>query len=151
MSPTDKVCIANDETKLDMYFCISGAEAKISLNGITLKSNDYSSTCNNINKSYTDLSNNLTNLILIQNGMNNGNTQLGTAKSNLMSMYTKMSCANPPTGKVTLCSQILTAANSLGNNSSNVNSIVGIIIPQIQTAINARDNILGYRNNFACG
>lgn len=149
VSNADQVCVADDPTT-GMYFCISGKEAKAGLDGTTLKSKDYSTTCRNLQKNYTDLSNSLTNLLLIQSGMQNGQTQLGSASTSLKSIYDKMGCATPPAGKATLCTQILTASNSVRNNSSDVGGILANLTPKIQTAIGSRDDLLASKTKFQC-
>ena len=145
----DQVCVADDPTT-GMYFCVSGTEAKAGLDGTTLKSKDYNTTCSNLQKNYTDLSNSLTTLLLIQSGMQNGKTQLGSASTALKNIYDKMGCASPPADKAKLCTQILTASNSVGNNSSDVGGILANLTPKIQTAIGSRDELLAQKGKFQC-
>ena len=145
----DQVCVADDPTT-GMYFCVSGTEAKAGLDGTTLKSKDYNTTCSNLQKNYTDLSNSLTTLLLIQSGMQNGKTQLGSASTALKNIYDKMGCASPPADKAKLCTQILTASNSVGNNSSDVGGILTNLTPKIQTAIGTRDDLLAQKAKFQC-
>jgi hypothetical protein len=149
VSATDQVCVTDDPTT-KMYYCVSGAEAKISTEGLLGMGKDYSNTCSKINKTYTDLSNNLTNLVKIQNGMNGGGTQLGSASQSLTSIYTQMNCTAATDKKAKLCAQIKAAAETVGSNSSDVTGTLRVITPQIASALQSRDILFGYKSKFQC-
>ena len=149
ISPTDQICVTESSTT-KMYFCITGAEAKSGLNPLTSMKPDFNKTCQSITKSYRDLSNNLTNLIKIRDGMQDGSTKLGTAKNSLNSIYGQMNCASASGTKATLCSQIQTAASSIGTNSSDVTTTLDTVIPKLEEALNSRDSLLGYKSKFQC-
>ena len=149
VSPTDQVCASQNATTM-MYFCITGAEAKNGLNPLNILEKDFTKTCQSITKSYTDLSNNLTNLIKIQAGMQSGSLKLGTAKDNLNSIYNQMSCTSASGKKADLCKQINDTASSVGTNSSDVSTTLTKVIPSLQSALDSRDSLLGYKRKFLC-
>jgi hypothetical protein len=133
-----------------MYFCITGAEAMKGLDPLNSVKKDYSKTCQVITKSYTDLSNNLTNLVKIRNGMKGGSTQLGSAKDNLNSIYTQMNCLSATGKKLDLCNQIKTAATTLGTNTSEVSAKLDTILPMLKDALDTRNNLFGYKSTLEC-
>jgi hypothetical protein len=149
VADTDQVCVADDPST-KMYYCVTGAEAKNNSKSIALMRNDFANTCNQIKKNYIDLSNNLTNLIAIQSGVEMGSTKLGTATSNLRSIYTQMGCSSATGKKLTLCEQIQSVANSVGGNTASVTTLLNTIIPQLQTALGSRDTLLGFKTKFQC-
>ena len=149
MSATDKVCVTDDPTT-KMYYCVSGAEAKISTEGLLGMGKDYKNTCSKITKTYADLSNNLTNLIKIQNGMSGGGTQLGSASQSLTSIYGQMNCTAATDKKAKLCAQIKSAAETVGSNSSDITKILAVITPQLSRAMESRDTLFGYKSKFQC-
>jgi len=149
VSQTDQVCMTEDPTT-KMYYCVSGAEAKVSIDGLLAMGKDYDNTCSKITKTYTDLSNNLTNLIKIQNGMRGGGAQLGSASQSLTSIYGQMNCAAATGTKANLCSQIKAAASTVGSNSSDITTTLAAITPQISRAMGSRDTLLGYKSKFQC-
>jgi hypothetical protein len=149
ITPTDKICVTENQTT-KMYFCITGAEAMKGLDPLNTLKQDFTKTCQIITKSYTDLSNNLTNLVKIRNGMQGGSTQLGSAKDNLNSIYNQMNCAGATEKKLDLCNKIKTAANTLGTNSSEVLAKLNTIIPMLKDALDTRDELVGYKSNFHC-
>jgi hypothetical protein len=146
----DQVCVADDPTT-GMYFCQSGADAKSNNGTLAMMRKDYKSTCAGVKKNYMDLSNNLTSLLLIQSGMNNGSTQLTSAQTALTSIYTQLNCASPPNAQVTaLCTQIQAGAAAIGTDSSNISSVLSSITTPIQSAISSRDSLLASIKNFQC-
>lgn len=149
VGPKDQLCVKTDSTTM-MYFCMSAAEAVNGLEAITSLQTDFSKTCLTIKKSYTDLSNNLTNLLKIQTGMRNGGTQLGTASDSLNKIYHQINCGNASGTKVTLCNQIKDAASTVGTKSSDVLKKLNDVIPNLQSALESRDSLLGYKTKFQC-
>ena len=149
VDPTDQVCVTDDPTT-KMYYCVTGAEAIAG--GAALKSmkSDYSKTCTTIKKSYLDLSNNLTNLVKIRDGMEDGSIKLGDAKNSLNSIYGQMPCTNATGNQKRLCDQIRDAASSIGNNSSDVRAAKDRVIPSLTQALATRDSLLAYKSNFQC-
>jgi hypothetical protein len=149
ITATDQVCVTENLTT-KMYFCITGAEAMAGINPLSTLKEDFSKTCQVIRKSYTDLSNNLTNLVKIQSGMQGGSTQLGAAKNSLNSIYSQMNCLTATDKKLQLCNQIKAAATTLGTNSSEVSTRLDTVIPMLTKALGTRDEIIGYRSKFQC-
>jgi hypothetical protein len=149
VSPTDQVCVTDDPTT-KMYFCITGAEAKMNINPLDTAGADFNTTCATITKRYTDLSNNLTNLLKIQAGMQNGSAKLSDASSSLTKIYNQISCSAATGSKATLCNQIQTAASYVGNNASNVSTTLNKVIPSLQKALDSRSELLGFKTNFQC-
>lgn len=149
IGPKDQLCVKTDNTTM-MYFCMTAAEAVNGLDAITSLETDFNKTCQTITKSYVDLSNNLTNLIKIQTGMQNGGTKLGTAKDSLNRIYDQMSCGTASDNKLNLCNQIKNAASTVGTKSSDVLTKLNEVIPNLQSALNSRDSLLGYKTKFQC-
>ena len=150
VDPADQICIA-DDSDAGMYYCQSGAEAKEGTRALDIVRNDYSKTCSNVKKSYMDLSNNLTSLLLIQSGMTNGSTQLTTAKTALDSILTQLNCETPPNTRVAaLCTQIRNGSTAIGTDSTNISSVLSNITPSIQAAMTSRDSLLSSIANFKC-
>jgi hypothetical protein len=150
VDPADQVCIA-DDSDAGMYYCQSGAEAKEGNRALDIVRNDYSRTCSNVKKSYTDLSNNLTSLLLIQSGMTNGSTQLTAARTALESISTQLNCTAPPNARVAaLCQQIRSGSTAIGTDSTNISSVLSNITPSIQAAMSSRDSLLSSITNFKC-
>jgi ABC-type transporter Mla subunit MlaD len=133
-----------------MYFCVTGAEAKMNINPLDTTGADFNTTCATITKRYTDLSNNLTNLLKIQSGMQDGSAKLSAASSSLTSIYNKIGCSAATGSKATLCNQIQTAASYVGNNSSDVSTTLDKVIPSLQTALDKRSDLLGFKTKFQC-
>jgi hypothetical protein len=149
VGPKDQLCVKTDNTTM-MYFCMTAAEAVNGLDAITSLQTDFAKTCQTITKSYIDLSNSLTNLVKIQNGMQNGSAQLGTARDSLNSIYNQMNCGTASGNKVNLCNQIRNAASTVGTNSSDVLTKLTSIIPKLTSALGSRDSLLGYKTKFQC-
>lgn len=146
---TDQVCVTESATT-KMYYCVTGAEAMANVDALETIKLDFGKTCTSITKNYVDLSNNLTNLIKIQNGMSNGGAILGTASDTLNSIYRQMSCDGSSGAKATLCDQIKKAAVSVKTNSSDVTTTLNTVIPSLTTALGTRDSLLVYKSKFQC-
>jgi hypothetical protein len=149
VSRKDQVCVT-ESTTTKMYYCVTGAEAMADVDALKTIKLDFGKTCNSITKNYTDLSNNLTNLIKIQNGMRSGGASLGTASDSLNSIYRQMSCDGSSGAKATLCTQIQSAAASVRTNSSDVTTTLSTVIPSLTTALGTRDSLLVYKSKFQC-
>ena len=149
VSPADEVCVTDDPTT-KMYYCVSGAEAKAGKNPIESIGADFAVTCATITKRYTDLSNNLTNLIKIQNGLRGGSTSLGSASTSLANIYNQIGCSGASGPKGTLCEQIQNASSSVKNNASSVSTTLSIVIPSLQQALDTKSNLLGFKTKFQC-
>jgi hypothetical protein len=149
VSPTDEVCVTEDPTT-KMYFCVTGAEAKAGKKPIESIGADFAVTCSTITKRYVDLSNNLTNLIKIQNGLRGGSTSLGSASTSLSNIYNQMGCSGASGSKETLCTQIQNASNSVRNNASSVSTTLSTVIPSLERALETRTNLLGFKQKFQC-
>ena len=149
VSPTDEVCVTEDPTT-KMYFCVTGAEAKKGKKPLETIGVDFSVTCSTITKRYTDLSNNLTNLIKIQNGLRGGSTSLGSASTSLANIYNQIGCNGASGSKGTLCTQIQNASNSVRNNASSVSTTLSTVIPSLEKALETRTNLYGFKTKFQC-
>jgi hypothetical protein len=124
IKPTDLVCTADDPTTA-MYFCESVADVIQSSNTSIGLSKNYSVTCNNLKKNYTDLSNNLTNLTVIKNSIDDGSATLGTATTALNAVYAQLKCSTTPaTNDIKiLCAQLQQGIKTISGDSSSVNSL----------------------------
>jgi hypothetical protein len=150
VDPDDQVCVS-DDSDTGMFYCQSGAEAKANSGVINTIRNNHAKTCANIKKSYIDLSDNLTSLLLIQSGMSNGNTQLTTAKTALDAIYTQLNCASPPNAQITtLCNAIRYGSTEISTDSTNISSVLSNITPSIQSAINTRNTLSSSMQNYNC-
>jgi hypothetical protein len=149
VSPKDEVCVTEDPTT-KMYFCVTGAEAKAGKNPLQSIGSDFALSCSTITKRYTDLSNNLTNLIKIQNGLRGGSIGLDSASTSLSNIYNQIGCNGASGTKGTLCTQIQNASNSVRNNASSVTTTLNAVIPSLQRALDTRTNLFGFKTKFQC-
>jgi len=149
VSPTDEVCVAEDPTT-KMYFCVTGTEAKAGKKPLESIGADFALSCSTITKRYVDLSNNLTNLIKIQNGLRGGSISLGSASTSLGNIYNQIGCSGASGPKGTLCTQIQNASNSVRNNASSVTTTLNAVIPSLQKALDTRTDLFGFKTKFQC-
>jgi len=149
VDPKDEVCVTESATTR-MFYCVTGAQAMEGVDALKTIKLDFGKTCTSITKNYVDLSNNLTNLIKIQNGMKDGGTRLGSASDSLNGIYNQMSCGGASGAKATLCDQIQKAAVSVRNNSSDVTTTLSTVIPSLTTALGTRESLLVYKSKFQC-
>ena len=83
--------------------------------------------------------------------MSNGATQLTTAQTALRSIYSQLNCASPPNAQVTtLCNQIQAGATAIGQDSTDINSVLMNITMPIQAAMASRSSLLASIKNFQC-
>ena len=146
----DQLCVSDDPTT-GMYFCQSGAEAKDNSEDVNNMRSNYMKTCAAVTKNYLDLSGTITSLMLIQDGMSNGTTQLTSAQTALRSIYAQLNCSSPPNARVTaLCNQIQAGAAAIGQDSTDVNNVLMNITMPIQAALASRSSLLASITNFQC-
>jgi hypothetical protein len=150
VSPEDQVCIADDPTTL-MYFCQSGEDAKNNTGYVDDVRQGYYSTCDNLTKNYTDLSNNVLSLKGIKDGLIQGTAQLGGVKDTLNNIYLKLNCATTPTEQnAPICQQIQNGSNTIGSNSTDINNTLLSIIDNIQKAFDLQANTLISLKRYNC-
>ena len=151
VDPGDQICVS-DDADTGMFYCQSGEEAKANSGTINTIRTAHTKTCDNITKSYVDLSDNLTSLLLIQSGMTNGSTQLTSATTALDAIHTQLNCASPPnTQTTTLCNAIRSGSTQISSGSTNISSVLRNITPSIQAALNTHNSLFTSIQNFKCG
>jgi hypothetical protein len=141
-SPDDQVCVTDDPTTA-MYFCQSVADA-ISENNTSINiRKNYSATCGNLLKNYTDLSTSLTSFETIRTSIQDGNTQLGAATTALDSVYAQLKCSTAPANSQiqALCGHLQNGIKTIGADSTTVGGILTNLIPKITTILGAQSEL----------
>jgi hypothetical protein len=138
----DQICISDDPTTA-MYFCQTVAEALSDSTTSATIQNNYKATCDNLVKTYMDLSNNLMNLSVIRASITDGSTTLAAATTGLNSVYTQMKCATAPANSQiqSLCTEIQRGMNIIGADSTTVKTQLDRFIATITSLLGARSNL----------
>lgn len=138
----DQICISDDPTTA-MYFCQTVAEALSDSTTSATIQNNYKATCDNLVKTYMDLSNNLMNLSIIRASITDGSTTLAAATTGLNSVYTQMKCATAPANSQiqSLCTEIQRGMNIIGADSTTVKTQLDRFIATITSLLGARSNL----------
>ena len=163
LDPNDQICIADDPTT-GMYFCESVRDILNNTGYANRVQMNYSSSCDVFMKSYTDLSNNLTNIVNMQTGLMNGDTQLNNATQTLDQIYKGLQCndgavnaciqnpSNPSCTDATTasCVQIKRAYTDVNTNYTNIRTNLGAITPTVTNLTNERTNLRNVLNKYKC-
>jgi hypothetical protein len=159
----DQICIADDPTT-GMYFCESVNDILKNTGFINQVRTDYSFSCDRFMKTYTDLSNNLTNIVNMQSGMTNATTQLGNALVTLKQIYDGISCDENAVNKcynnpgdsvcndsnVRRCVEIKKASDEVKLDNDTINASLNSIKPNVTNITNERTSLVELLNNYKC-
>jgi hypothetical protein len=115
---------------------------------------DYSTSCDNLLKAYTDLSNNLTSIMTVKTTAENSSAQLAAISITLETIITKL-CATGGSGSgsratsAAACNSLQTQLTALKRGLTSGSTVSGITSP-IDAAISSRDNLIGLLKRLKC-
>ncbi len=159
LGPTDFVCIKSPETNPAQYYCKDldlPDDAEDVRYGMM---DNYQTACDNLNKTYLDLSNNLTNLVNMKDTVNFTTTSLGNFSKSLSDLKGTLKCSlyTPPPPEPSplavygaVCARIDDVIKTLNDNRTVTNELLGRILEPVTNALNLRDQALKNRTDFRC-
>jgi hypothetical protein len=148
VDPKDQVCVSDDPTT-KMYFCQTGAVAKLGNAGIAESRTSYNGTCDNLSKNYTDLSGALNTIANIKENLLYGRVTIGRARDSLQSVYTNLNCTTSTVNEA-ICVKVLAGRNAIGTNYTSVDTALTAAIAPIQEALDSRNFLRNQLYNFRC-
>jgi len=147
VNDNDQVCSTSSPTTM-MYYCQTVAESKAGGDVVSDIQEVYGTTCSNLIKSYTDLSNNLVNLQLIQSGLTDGTTGLATAVTSLTQVYIHQGCQSTPNSS--LCQSIQHNIDDINNDGIGIVGVKTALSSSLEVAATERRKLLASIQNFQC-
>jgi hypothetical protein len=145
----DEVCISDDPDTA-MYYCEKVSDIQAKNGTLNMARADHKTTCSKLTKNFFDISNNMASILLMQAGMSNGSTQLSTVKTTLNSIYTQLNCTSNQPSTATVCSELNTGANYIGDRSTNISSVLSSMTTIFQSAGEYRDSLRASMIKFQC-
>ena len=165
LDPNTQVCVsASDNSTTGMYFCESAKDAKNKTGFLKIVQSDYFNSCDKLMKYYIDMSNNLTNIVNAESGMQNGTRQLNDAVVTLDSIYNGIDCidfmvntciSNPSNTSckdpfTKMCVQVKKTRNTVNGNYLNINDNLNSLIPKVTSVTNWRKEIFDLMTTYKC-
>ena len=147
VDPADQICVSDDPTT-KMYYCQSGAEAKLNGPNAEETRSSYSVTCDTLSKNYTDLSGALNSIATIKDNMIYGKYTIGDARDSLDRVYNNLKCSSSSVD--TICKKILEGRNAIGGNYDAVNRALDSVATSIQQSLDSRGVLRTQLYNLKC-
>jgi hypothetical protein len=143
----DQVCSTDSPTTM-MYFCQTVAEAREDAGVSDGIETVYGNTCSQLIKNYIDLNDTVSNLQLLQSGVNDGTTGLQGANMTLRKVYSNQGCTENNT--TPLCKGMQKYMDAIDGNVTNITSMKSQLSSYVQQAITEKEKLLAFIRDFQC-
>jgi len=131
-----------------MYFCQTVAEAREDAGVSDGIETVYGNTCSQLIKNYIDLNDTVSNLQLLQSGVNDGTTGLQGANMTLRKVYSNQGCTENNT--TPLCKGMQKYMDAIDGNVTNITSMKSQLSSYVQQAITEKEKLLAFIRDFQC-
>ena len=143
----DQVCSTDSPTTM-MYFCQTVAEAREGADIPDKIKSIYGNTCSQLIKNYLDLNETLSNLRLLESGVNDGTTGLQNANTSLRRVYENQGCLTNTT--TPLCTRMQNGIKDIDGNVTSISSMKSQLSGYVQQAVAEREKLLASIRDFQC-
>jgi hypothetical protein len=143
----DKVC-STDSPSTMMYFCQTVAEVREGAGVSDNIKSIHGNTCSQLIKNYLELEDTLSNLQLLQSGVNDGTTGLQSANTSLRKVYETQGCLTNTT--TPLCIRMQKGIDDINGNVTDISSMKSQLSGYVQQAVTEREKLLGSIRDFQC-
>ena len=150
ISPNDIACVAQDASGT-LYTCLDRSKG-IDDSSASDQYDNYTTSCNNYFKSYTDISNSLTTLIKMKLAVFDGSENLVKSMNALNEIYTKSGCATITSGpKLAVCNGVTKASANLLKDIERIVTLSKPVENAAAPARASRTNMVNALNDYRCG